>query len=156
MEEAWTTRFGMDQSVHLHDFFPAPAEWENPELIRKWSRVRELRRLVTGALELARADKTIGASLEAAPILVISDPADKALFETIDLAEIAITSVASVEMVDSFDGFYTLPDIRGAGAKFLKASGDKCARCWRVLEETDPHTQLCNRCTQAIGGQEPA
>src|SRR5947208_7271441 len=27
MEEAWTTRFGMGESVHLHDFFPAPQEW---------------------------------------------------------------------------------------------------------------------------------
>ncbi len=154
MEEAWTTRFGMDDSVHLQDFFPVPQAWQDAALIRKWARVRELRRLVTGALELARADKTIGSSLEAAPILGVSDPADKALFETIDLAEITITSVASVEMVDSFDGFYTLPDIKDAGAKFLKASGTKCARCWRVLEETRPDTQLCNRCTDAVGGQE--
>jgi isoleucyl-tRNA synthetase len=156
MEEAWTTRFGMDQSVHLHDFFPAPAEWSNAELIRKWSRVRDLRRLVTGALELARADKVIGSSLEAAPVLAVSDPADKALFDSIDLAEIAITSVASVEISDSFDGFYTLPEIKGAGAKFVKATGGKCARCWRVLEETHPDTHLCNRCTEAVGALEPA
>ena len=156
MEEAWTMRFGMDQSVHLNDFFPAPAEWESPDLIRKWGRVRELRRVVTGALELARAEKLIGASLEAAPVLAVSDASDKALFDTIDLAEIAITSAASVEVVDGFDGYYTLPDVKGAGAKFLKASGEKCARCWRVLEETDPHTQLCNRCTDAIGTQGPA
>jgi isoleucyl-tRNA synthetase len=154
MEEAWTMRFGVEDSVHLHDFLPAPQAWQDAELIRKWSRVRELRRLVTGALELARADKTIGSSLEAAPILGVSDPADKALFETIDLAEITITSVASVEIVDSFDGFYTLPDIKGAGAKFIKASGTKCARCWRVLEETRSDTHLCNRCTDAVGGLE--
>src|SRR5476651_238514 len=56
MEEAWTTRFGMGESVHLNDFFPAPGEWTNPDLIKKWMRIRELRRVVTGALELARAD----------------------------------------------------------------------------------------------------
>jgi isoleucyl-tRNA synthetase len=125
-------------------------------LIRKWSRVRDLRRVVTGALELARADKVIGSSLEAAPVLGVSDLADKALFESIDLAEIAITSVASVEMVGGFDGFYTLPDIKGAGVKFAKASGGKCARCWRVLEETHTDTHLCNRCTDAVGALEPA
>ena len=152
MEEAWTTRFGMGESVHLNDFFPAPQEWADPELIKKWARVRELRRVVTGALELARADKVIGASLEAAPLLGVADAADKALFETIDLAEIAITSTASVEVVDNFDGFYTLPEVKGAGAKFAKASGHKCARCWRVLEETRPDTHLCNRCTDAVAG----
>jgi len=154
MEEAWTTRFGMDESVHLNDFFPAPKEWDNAELIQKWSRIRELRRVVTGALELARADKIIGSSLEAAPLLGVADAADKTLFETIDLAEITITSTASVEVVGNFDGFYTLPEIKGAGAKFAKADGRKCARCWRVLEETRTDTHLCNRCTDAVA--EPA
>jgi len=154
MEEAWTTRFGMDESVHLNDFFAAPKEWDNAELIQKWSRIRELRRVVTGALELARADKIIGSSLEAAPLLGVADAADKTLFETIDLAEITITSTASVEVVGNFDGFYTLPEIKGAGAKFAKADGRKCARCWRVLEETRTDTHLCNRCTDAVA--EPA
>jgi len=156
MEEAWTTRFGMDESVHLNDFFAAPKEWADTGLIQKWSRIRDLRRVVTGALELARADKVIGSSLEAAPVLGVSDPADKALFDTIDLAEIAITSVASIEVTSNFDGFYTLPEIKGAGAKFVKASGGKCARCWRVLEETHSDTHLCNRCTDAVGALEPA
>ncbi len=152
MEEAWTTRFGMDASVHLNDFFPVPREWTDGELVRKWMRVRELRRLVTGALELARADKAIGSSLEAAPVLGVSEASDKALLDSIDLAEIAITSGASVEVVAGFDGYYTLPEIKGAGAKFVKAQGCKCARCWRVLEETRADTQLCNRCTDAVGG----
>ena len=150
MEEAWTTRFGMGESVHLNDFFPAPKEWGNAELIQKWSRIRELRRVVTGALELARADKIIGSSLEAAPVLVVESDADKALFDSIDLAEVAITSVASVEIASSLEGLYTIPEIKGAGARFVKASGSKCARCWRVLEETRPDTHLCNRCTDAV------
>jgi isoleucyl-tRNA synthetase len=150
MEEAWTTRFGMEQSVHLQDFFPAPKEWANPALIAKWARIRELRRVVTGALELARADKTIGSSLEAAPVLVVSDAADKALFDSLDLAEIAITSVASVQTAASLEGLYVVPEIRGAGAKFVKAEGGKCARCWRVLEETRSDTHLCDRCTDAV------
>ena len=43
-----------------------------------------------------------------------------------------------------------MPEIKGAGAKFVKATGDKCARCWRVLEETRADTHLCNRCTDAV------
>ena len=72
----WTTRFGMDQSVHLNDFFPAPKEWANPALIQKWRRVRQIRRVVTGALEIARADKKIGSSLEAVALIRLKDPAD--------------------------------------------------------------------------------
>ena len=159
MEEAWTTRFGMNDSVHLQDFFAAPAAWANPALVKKWSRIRELRRVITGALELARADKTIGSSLEAAPVLVVTDAADKALFDSVDLAEIAITSTAAVETAAALDGLYTVPEIKGAGARFAKASGEKCARCWRVLEEVKPQTHLCNRCTDAVNvlrGKGPA
>ncbi len=150
MEEAWTTRFGMTESVHLQDFLATPAEWGNKALVQKWSRIRELRRVITGALELARADKSIGSSLEAAPVLVVTDPADKALFDNVDLAEIAITSTATVEMAENLDGLYTVAEIKGAGARFAKAGGQKCARCWRVLEEVEAATHLCRRCTDAV------
>jgi len=157
MEEAWTSRFP-DDSVHLRDFLPAPAQWANPTLVKKWSRIRELRRVVTGALELARADKSIGSSLEAAPVLVVTDAADKALFDSIDLAEIAITSTAGIEVTSDLDGLYAIAEIKGAAARFVKADGEKCARCWRVLEEVihHPDTHLCNRCTDAVAALEPA
>ena len=91
MEEAWVLRFP-DDSVHLNDFFAAPAEWANPDLVRKWSRIRELRRVVTGALEFKRAEKIIGSSLEAGAVLGVTDENDMELFRFVDLAEIAITS----------------------------------------------------------------
>jgi isoleucyl-tRNA synthetase len=87
---------------------------------------------------------------------MVSDAGDKALFDSIDLAEIAITSLASVEIASSLDGYYAIAEIKGAGAKFVKASGTKCARCWRVLEETRADTHLCNRCTGAVAALEPA
>jgi isoleucyl-tRNA synthetase len=88
--------------------------------------------------------------LEAAPVLVVSDAADKALFDTVDLAEVTITSVASIEVAANLDGLYAVPEVKGAAARFVKASGHKCARCWRVLEETHADTHLCNRCTDAV------
>jgi isoleucyl-tRNA synthetase len=156
MEEAWTLRFGTDSSVHLNDFFPVPAAWADAALVAKWARIRELRRVVTGALEVARASKDIGSSLEAAPTLYLGDPADRALFKTVSLAEIAITSGANVEVVADLDGLYALPDVKGAAAKFVPAPGAKCARCWMVLEETRADTHLCNRCTDAVGQLETA
>ncbi len=156
MEEAWTLRFGIDQSVHLNDFFPAPKEWANAELVNNWTRIRELRKVVTGVLELARANKDIGSSLEAAPVLYVTDASDKALFDSVSLAEIAITSGAKVELAAELDDLYSVAGIAGAASKFAAATGGKCARCWMVLEETRPDTHLCNRCTSAVAASVPA
>ena len=154
MEEAWLSRFpGENESVHLQDFPATPKGWENAALIEKWNRIRQLRRVLTGALELKRADKTIGASLEAAPILYVADAADLKLFDTVDLAEIAITSVASVKL--GGEGGFTLPDVKGASAEFFRSDGEKCDRCWRVLPEVALNQKqqgrhLCDRCADAV------
>ena len=40
----------------------------------------------------------------------------------------------------------------GAAAKFVPAAGEKCVRCWMVLEDVKKHpdTHLCDRCTDAV------
>jgi len=156
MEEAWTTRFGADESVHLQDFFAVPAAWTDTALVEKWKRIRELRRVVTGALELARADKKIGSSLEADPILVCASR-DAGLLDADTWKDIAITSGFQIAG-DGLSGTFQLPDVPGVGVIFRGAEGDKCARCWMVLEEVSrhPQTHLCNRCTQAVAALEPA
>jgi isoleucyl-tRNA synthetase len=154
MEEAWTTRFGADSSIHLETFPETPAEWDNPSLLEKWTRVRALRRVVTGALEIARRDKVIGASLEAAPVLYVESAKDAEYFKTTDLAELSITSDARVEVGAAPDGAFRLPDVAGAAAVFAPADGEKCARCWMVLPEVGrnaAHDDLCNRCAEAVG-----
>jgi isoleucyl-tRNA synthetase len=147
MEEAWTMRFP-DQSVHLQDFFAVPDDWRDADLLAKWKRLRELRRAVTGALELKREAKEIGASLEAAATLQLADPADLALFDTVDLTEIAITSAANVVALADANapaGF--------AAVEITRAEGEKCDRCWRVLPEVAANTpHVCNRCAHAIAG----
>jgi len=153
MEEAWTTRFGKDSSVHLQLFPESPTEWSNEALLSKWARLRTLRRVVTGALEIARRDKTIGASLEAAPILYVEDEADAALFKDCSLAEIAITSAAKVEHGPYPGRAFTLPEVPGAGVVFARAEGNKCARCWMILPEvgaTPEFPDLCKRCAGAV------
>ena len=149
MEEAWTTRFP-DQSVHLQDFLATPSGWASADLLERWKRLRELRRAITGALEIKREEKLIGSSLEASVLLQLDDPNDLALFETIDLAEIAITSLARIETLDSAD-----PN-RAPGyiaVEVTRADGEKCARCWRVLAEVSTHADhICDRCTGAVHG----
>ncbi len=154
MEEVWLTRFpSEDDSVHLRTFWSAPDAAADDALAAKWSRIRELRRAVTGALEIARRDKAIRASLEAAPALYVADAADARLFEGLDLAEIAITSAATVETGPAPDGAFVLDEIVGAGVVFAKAEGAKCARCWMVLDEVGSeadHPELCRRCAGAV------
>ncbi|HEY0106249.1 MAG TPA: isoleucine--tRNA ligase [Rhizomicrobium sp.] len=154
MEEAWLHRFpGEGESVHLQVFPATPAGWANDALIDKWNRIRALRRVVTGALELKRRDKVIGASLEARPVLYVTDAKDAALFDDLDLGEIAITSRAKVSTQAPPDDCVRLADVPGAAAEFHHAEGDKCARCWMILPEvgTHPdHPDLCNRCSEAV------
>ncbi|HEX3431826.1 MAG TPA: isoleucine--tRNA ligase [Rhizomicrobium sp.] len=158
MEEAWHSRYGSSgDSVHLEDFPPTPASWSDEAAIAQWDRIRSLRRVVTGALEIARRDKVIGASLEAAPVLYLSEPGDAALFETIDLAEIAIISAATISLDAPPEDAFRLADVPGAAAQFRRAAGRKCARCWMILPEVGTvagHDDLCRRCSAAVDALE--
>jgi isoleucyl-tRNA synthetase len=158
MEEAWTLRFP-DDSVHLNTFPETPAAWKNPALVEKWNRIRTLRRVITGALEVARRDKVIGASLEAAPLIYLGDDEDRKILEGLDLAEIAITSTAHVAKVAAPDDAFRLEDVPSVAVRFEHARGDKCARCWMILEEVGKNAlypDLCNRCSEAVATLEKA
>ena len=72
-EEAWLDRHPDATSVHLEQFPEMPAEWRDDALAEKWRKIRTVRRVVTGALEIERREKRIGSSLEAAPIVHITD-----------------------------------------------------------------------------------
>jgi isoleucyl-tRNA synthetase len=133
-EEVWLARYpGTDSSVHLEQFPPVPAEWRDAALAEKWRKVRQVRRVVTGALELARADKKIGSSLEAAPAIYIADPAPLAALDGIDMAEVAITSAVVVERGEGPADAFRLDDVAGVAVAFRVAEGRKCARSWKIL-----------------------
>ncbi|UEM04923.1 isoleucine--tRNA ligase [Skermanella rosea] len=154
-EEAWLSRYGNDgpvPSVHLRRFVDIPPEWSAPDLAKKWEVVRDVRRVVTGALELERANKRIGSSLQSAPVVTVT-PELHAALEGVDLAEVAITSAIRVVDGPVPDGAFTLEDVPGVGVVPDLADGDKCERCWRVLPEvgTDAaHPTLCHRCSDAV------
>jgi isoleucyl-tRNA synthetase len=153
MEEAWVMRFGDKDSVHLQTAPATPKEWADEKLLQKWERVRALRRVVTGALELARRDKVIGASLEAAPIVLVEHPEDVQILESIPFKEITITSDLTVSLGDEQVDDFRLPDVGQVWVRFAKAEGHKCARCWMVLTEvgeSKEHPDLCRRCIAAI------
>jgi isoleucyl-tRNA synthetase len=153
-EEAWLCRHGegSEASVHLTTYPALPAGWRDEGLSEKWARIRELRRVVTGALELERAQKRIGSSLQA-QATVHADDAYAAALAGLDLAEIFITSAASLSAAPAPAGAFTLPDVPGVAVVVAPAPGEKCQRCWRVLPEVgaDPaHPDLCRRCADAV------
>ncbi|MDQ8698020.1 isoleucine--tRNA ligase [Hyphomicrobium sp. LHD-15] len=139
-EEAWIHRYGPERSVHLETFPDVPEAWRDDALAEKWERVRDVRRVVTGALELERAAKRIGSSLEAAPEIYVTDAATLEAIQGIDLAEISITSAATLVRKLAPDNAFTLPDVAGVGVVPQRAEGRKCARSWRITTDvgSDP------------------
>src|SRR6185437_1158757 len=91
-EEAWASRGLAQNSVHLEQFPAIPAEWRDDRLATAWETIRMLRLAVTGAIEIARAEKRIGSSLEAAPRVCLSNPEHLKALEGVDFAEVCITS----------------------------------------------------------------
>jgi isoleucyl-tRNA synthetase len=153
-EEAWLARHGdgPDISVHLRTFPDVPDTWQDDALAARWARLRDLRRVVTGAIELERAAKRIGSSLQAHPV-VHAGAAEAELLASLDFAEICITSTLAVETGAVPDGAFALADVPGVGVIVGSASGDRCDRCWRVLPEVGPvaaHPDLCHRCSDAV------
>jgi isoleucyl-tRNA synthetase len=132
-EEAWLSRFGAEaDSVHLQRFPDLPAAWRDDALAEKWRKVRQVRRVVTGALEIERAGKRIGASLEADPFVYVADPALFAALVDIDLAEVCITSSATLVQGEGPAGVFRVPEVPGVAVEVRLASGTKCARSWKI------------------------
>jgi len=92
-----------------------------------------VRRVVTGALEIERAHKRIGSSLEAAPVVYVSDPDLFAALVGVDLAEVAITSAATLVQGDGPPDAFRLDDVKGVAVEVRLAEGRKCARSWKIL-----------------------
>jgi len=94
--------------------------------------VRLVRRVVTGALEVERAAKRIGASLEAAPVIYVSDPDLFAALVDVDLAEVSITSAATLVEGEGPPEAFRLDEVRGVAVVSGLAEGRKCARSWKI------------------------
>ncbi|MFL5021658.1 MAG: isoleucine--tRNA ligase, partial [Microvirga sp.] len=139
-EEAWLARYPQAESVHLETFPQVPAEWRDDALAERWAKIRRVRRVVTGALEIERAQKRIGASLEAAPVVHIADESLFKAVQGLDLAEICITSGIQVAQGEGPAEAFRLEDVKGIAVVPALAQGRKCARSWKVTPDvgTDP------------------
>jgi isoleucyl-tRNA synthetase len=150
-EEAWLSRNpGDDVSVHLEAFPELPAEWRDDKLATKWAQVRDVRRAITEAMEVARAAKKIGSSLEAHPVVEFDDGYFPDLLKDVDMAEVCITSGITIREWDpskdhaddrdqEADLIVPHPKPLASAGRSLsvivrvrRAEGTKCARSWKI------------------------
>ena len=135
-EEVRKSRFpDLNNSIHEMQFLDVENEWNNSELFEKWESIRSIRKVVTGAIELERKEKRIGSSLEAKPILFISDDNYVGALKDIDLPEIFITSQAEMRNEKGPENAFTLDEIDDVAVICDIAEGNKCSRSWKILPE---------------------
>ena len=112
-----------------------------------------MRRVVTGALEIERAEKRIGSSLLAHPKVYVDRPELLAALDGVDLAEVCITSGFTLSDTAAPAGAFTIEEVAGVGVEAGRAEGGKCQRCWKVLLEVGGDEQapeICGRCADAV------
>jgi isoleucyl-tRNA synthetase len=150
-EEAWLAHNGTDNedSIHMKQFPEIPEEWLDNNLNQKWTVIRKIRRIVNGALELARQDKIIGSSLEAEIKLYINNNEYLSLTNEINIEEIAIVSKSHVLEGYNIEGSYKEDGLQGIEIVVSKAKGHKCARCWKI-DENIMDGPLCDRCNKVV------
>jgi isoleucyl-tRNA synthetase len=140
-EEAWLSRYPSETaSVHVETFPKLPAAWRDDALAEEWEQIKRVRRVVTGALEIERANKRIGSSLEAAPKVFVDGDDLLAVLEDVDFAEVCITSGVEIISGEAPEGAFKLPDVPKVGVVPKRAEGQKCARSWRITKDvgSDP------------------
>jgi isoleucyl-tRNA synthetase len=155
-EEAWlayTKQETPTHSIHEQLFMEIQEKWLNPDLAERYDTIRNLRRVMTGALEVERNAKTIGSSLQAdINIYVSADLFD--ILDKVDLSELAITSDAQLLIAKAPANAFSIDDIPNIGVVVNIAEGSKCQRCWKIKpevgQEDREHPHVCKRCENVV------
>ncbi|MBI5188771.1 MAG: isoleucine--tRNA ligase [Nitrospirae bacterium] len=141
-----------EESVFLSDFPEVNPEYLDHELEKRWDELFILRNEVNKALEIKRAEKFLGNSLEAKIILYL--PESKELITQYRDFLPTLFIVSSVEITDTKpDASYSSTEIEGLEIKVERAPGAKCQRCWNWSESVGTFTdfpELCERCYNVI------
>lgn len=138
-------------SVMLNDMPTFKKDLVSQEFVEKWDKLHAIREDVNKALELARAAKTIGKSLDAAVTLYCSEDiyaSAKAMEKDLPMLFI----VSQVELVSGGKGEVD-GALEGLSVTVKSASGSKCERCWMFSEDVgknSEHPTLCGRCAAVM------
>tara|TARA_B100001758_G_C18289732_1_gene546348 strand:- start:427 stop:1053 length:627 start_codon:yes stop_codon:yes gene_type:complete len=146
-EEAWKARDNLT-SIHLEDFLNTPDDYKNSNINYTWTILKQIRKVITGALEKKRAEKIIGSSLEAHIDIYL----EKSILEKVknyQMDEISITSSFSFHELKNNTGGFSLEDVKNVEIVVSKTSGKKCQRCWKYKDKLI-RDEICDRCEDAI------
>ena len=142
---------GMNKYV-VFEAMPKAGQYAADDAFKaKWAQLIAVRDEVKKVLEQARAEKTIGASLEASITLYCND-AVYDLLNSIPMDELAdLMIVSHVELVKGEGGAASA--VEGLGVAAAHATGDKCERCWKYsasIGSHPAHPTLCARCASVV------
>ncbi|WND01619.1 isoleucine--tRNA ligase [Temperatibacter marinus] len=150
-EEVWQSRYNNEaESVHLRQWPETNDAWLDADLAAKWDKIRDVRRVVTGALEIDRREKRIGSSLQAGVTVYVNDQSLIDAYRDVDPMEAFITSGAEFSLEAAPQAAFTLSDVEGVAVVTSLADGEKCERCWMVLPEVAENGDTCHRCKEAV------
>lgn len=138
------------ESVFLNDMPEKSGMTYTDEFIAKWDYIYNLRVDAKKALELKRADKVIGSSLEADLVIAAGTDYEK-LASLRDILP-AVFIVSKVDIENSAEGEYK-GETTGLGFTVKKAAGQKCERCWiysDTVGKCAEHPTLCERCAHTV------
>ena len=128
-----------NSSIHLQTFPKIPKKWKNEKLHKKWEKFKLIKKVVNAAIEVKRASKDIGSSLEANVKIFLSEDYLK-IIKDFDLSECFITSKAQAEKFTNDSSLFKIDEVEGVGVLVKKAEGEKCPRCWKIFPGS------CQRC----------
>lgn len=144
------------ESVQLNSWPQVNEKYENTQLSEKWEKIFELRSDVSKALEIARANKTIGHSLNA-KVTLYADGENLEFIKSIESDLVTVFIVSAVEIKTIADAPATAQkgeEMPGIKVSVEQAPGDKCERCWMFSEfvgKDEKHPTLCKRCADVVG-----
>jgi len=114
-------KINSNKSIHLENFPKISSKWNNQDLEVKWNELIKIREICNSSIELKRASKEIGSSLEANLIIYLNEKLTK-FTKGVDFSELCITSDAKIEKNKSDEIL----------VKTIKAKGQKCPVCWKI------------------------
>jgi isoleucyl-tRNA synthetase len=143
----------IEKSVFLSSFPEVHEQYYDQDLETRWGGLFLLRNEVNKSLEMRRAEKFIGNSLEAKVILTVPDKYKNILSTYSDfLPTFFIVSAVEISDTTRADS-YKSAEIDGLEITVERAPGSKCQRCWNWSDSvgTFEHApELCERCERVI------
>jgi isoleucyl-tRNA synthetase len=146
------------ESIHLAKFPSTESRYLDSDLASRWERLLAVREEVARALEMARKERQIGSSLEAEVKLYARGGLMEFLRSYLqDLPMVFIVSgVTLAELSENRSGILWSQTVEDLGVEVVKATGQKCERCWNYrpsVGQDARYPTLCDRCVKVVTEQ---